>query len=55
MQVEQVSYETSDSQAYGFIVYNRSGYSIPKGMYSSFVAHYHKQTDYQNEYCFTRI
>jgi hypothetical protein len=52
MQVEQVSYETSDSQAYGFIVYNRSGYSLPKGMYSSYVAHYHNQTDYQNEYCY---
>ena len=52
MQVEQVSYETSDTQAYGFIVYNRSGYSIPKGMYTSFVAHYYKQTDYQSEYCY---
>ena len=46
MQVEQVAYETPDAQAYGFIVYNRSGYSLPKGMYSSYVAHQ------QNDYCY---
>lgn len=45
MQVEQVNYETPDSQAYGFIVYNRSGYSLPKGIYSSYVAHYHMSTN----------
>jgi hypothetical protein len=45
MQVEQVAYETPDAQAYGFIVYNRSGYSLPKGMYSSYVAHNHVSAD----------
>jgi len=45
MQVEQVSYETPDSQAYGFIVYNRSGYSLPKGMYSSYVAHHNTSAE----------
>ncbi len=36
MRVEK--FETKDEgwQAYGFMVYNRSGYSLPKGMISSF-------------------
>lgn len=45
MQVEQVAYETAYEQAYGFILYNRSGYSLPKGMYSSYVAHYYPDTE----------
>lgn len=36
MKVEVFQEEYSDSKVYGFLVYNRSGYSLPKGMISSY-------------------
>ena len=36
MQIERFNEEYSDSKVYGFMVYNRSGYSLPKGMISSY-------------------
>ncbi len=36
MQIEKFNEEYSDSKVYGFMVYNRSGYSLPKGMISSY-------------------
>jgi hypothetical protein len=36
MQIEKFDEEFSDSKVYGFMVYNRSGNSLPKGMISSY-------------------
>lgn len=36
MQIERFSEEFTDSKVYGFMVYNRSGNSLPKGMISSY-------------------
>jgi len=36
MQIERFNEEYSDSKVYGFMVYNRSGNSLPKGMISSY-------------------
>jgi hypothetical protein len=35
MQVEKFEITTDYEKTYGFMVYNRSGYSLPKGMISS--------------------
>jgi len=44
MQIEKIESQSDqwyqgDWRSYGFIVYNRSGYSLPKGMITSFKAH----------------
>lgn len=44
MQIEMIESQSDqwykgDWRSYGFIVYNRSGYSLPKGMITSFKAH----------------
>lgn len=45
MQVEVFEETYSDSKVYGFLVYNRSGYSLPKGMISSYkVIQYNSNT-----------
>ena len=36
MQIEKFEEQYGDSQVYGFMVYNRSGNSLPKGMISSY-------------------
>lgn len=36
MQIEKFNEQYSDSKVYGFMVYNRSGNSLPKGMISSY-------------------
>jgi hypothetical protein len=36
MRIEKFDTKDEGWQAYGFIVYNRSGYSLPKGMINSF-------------------
>jgi hypothetical protein len=36
MKIEKFDTKDEGWQAYGFMVYNRSGYSLPKGMISSF-------------------
>jgi hypothetical protein len=38
MRVEKFEMEDEGWRSYGFMVYNRSGYSLPKGMISSFKA-----------------
>jgi len=39
MQIEKIESQDDHWRYYGFIVYNRSGYSLPKGMITSFKAH----------------
>lgn len=36
MRIEKFETQDEGWRAYGFMVYNRSGYSLPKGMISSF-------------------
>jgi hypothetical protein len=36
MMIEKFDTKNEGWQAYGFMVYNRSGYSLPKGMITSF-------------------
>ena len=36
MRIEKFDTKDEGWQAYGFMVYNRSGYSLPKGMITSF-------------------
>jgi hypothetical protein len=43
--VRQVDIDTAHEQAYGFNAWYTDGRSLPKGMYSSFVAHYHVATE----------
>lgn len=42
IRIEPINIKTSQENTYGFIAFHDGGKSLPKGMYSSFVARQHK-------------
>jgi hypothetical protein len=50
MKLEKFEIEDENWSSYGFMVYNRSGYSLPKGMISSFKAQQFSDKSVEIEY-----
>lgn len=50
MQVEKFEIKDEGWESYGFMVYNRSGFSLPKGMISSMKVHKFSDSSIEIEY-----
>jgi hypothetical protein len=50
MQVEKFEIKDEGWESYGFMVYNRSGFSLPKGMISSMKVHKFSDNSIEIEY-----
>lgn len=42
--IDSIEHETASYKTYGFVAYRVDGYSMPKGMYTSYITTYYKES-----------